>query len=125
MLRLPVLAQGAARMARGWWLFAAPADGRMECHTRKQADEKAHQCAGAAIYRSNVCKFVSAPLLKLQRDKEKVFSWDDEFATHHARRPVSKDEAGNMKASAMMEMLNREEELTGIAEHQEKGFLKP
>ena len=78
------------------WLNIAHGDGRMECHTRTIMGEPA-QCAGASIFRANICKLTRGPNLRLPADKVKVFAWDDEFATHHEGRPVTKQEAANEK----------------------------
>lgn len=61
------------------WVRAAHSDTKIDCHTMKGA-----QCAGLAIYRRNVCKSVDAPLLKLEADKEAVFSTPMEFREHHS-----------------------------------------
>lgn len=67
------------------WLRTAHSDTQVDCHTLKGA-----QCAGLAIYRSNVCKSVMPPLLKLPKDTEKVFSFG-EFRTHHEASPTLKE----------------------------------
>lgn len=71
---------------RGWlggatiqqWIRTAHSDASVECHTLKGA-----QCAGIAIYRTNVVKRTDPPLLKLPKDTEKVFAWPTEFEAHH------------------------------------------
>lgn len=72
---------------RGWlggtsiegWLKAAHGETRIECHTLIGA-----QCAGAAIYRRNVCKLpVDKTALRLPSDCEHVFSRPMEFMEHH------------------------------------------
>jgi hypothetical protein len=45
------------------------------------------QCAGMAIYRRNVCKSTSAPNIRLDADRETVFSNRQEFLDHHHGRP--------------------------------------
>lgn len=61
------------------WLRDAHGEARIRCHTLLGA-----QCAGAAIYRTNVCK---APrdktLLLLPADKVRVFKSPSEFRAHH------------------------------------------
>lgn len=64
------------------WIRAAHSDALIECHTKTGA-----QCAGAAIYRANVCKSVRPPLLTLPRNKDLVFAWPTEFHEHHAKLP--------------------------------------
>ena len=78
-----------ARVAlRGWlgdatadtWLRDAHGEARIECHTLLGA-----QCAGAAIYRANVCKRPRDPeTLLLPADKATVFATPAEFTAHHA-----------------------------------------
>jgi len=51
------------------------------------ADPKMRQCAGVAIFRSNVFKEPRNPqITTLPADHEKVFSWNNEFIEHHTRR---------------------------------------
>lgn len=72
----------------------------MECHT-KLIGNKGAQCAGAAIFRANVVKWVSEPNLRLPKDIKTVFAWDDEFASHHEMRPITKKEIGMMKMTEL------------------------
>lgn len=63
----------------------AHGDSRMFCHTLKRDKENWHECAGAAIYRANVCKSPRLDAsgkvpLALPADK-KVLSWD--FEKYH------------------------------------------
>lgn len=69
----------------GWWMRVAHGDGIMECHTRNSSEtKKAHQCAGAAIFRANVLKSPRDPsALALPRDTTLVFANDREFRVHH------------------------------------------
>lgn len=61
------------------WMKMAHGETRMECHTLIGA-----QCAGAAIYRANVCKKPRDPaLLTLPADRVKVFAGPPEFLRHH------------------------------------------
>ncbi len=73
---------------RGWlgpltgteWTEAAHGEGRIDCHTLTGA-----QCAGAAIFRGNICKSPRDPeTLVLPSDRTKVFAWDNEFLDHHS-----------------------------------------
>lgn len=60
------------QMAHGESLF--------KCHTMLP-----HQCAGSAIYRTNVCKDPRDPqILRLTGDRKLVFSSPTEFLKHHA-----------------------------------------
>jgi hypothetical protein len=55
----------------------------VDCHTVSN-----QQCAGAAIYRANVCKEPRRQeLLRLPADKVKVFAWPTEFWAHHRKNP--------------------------------------
>lgn len=67
------------------WLAVAHADALVQCHTVGN-----QQCAGLAIYRSNVCKQVQEPILKLPVDRETVFATPMQFMEHHSGSPVSK-----------------------------------
>ncbi len=76
----------ARTSAPGWlgggtvedWLARVHSDQAIECHTLIGA-----QCAGASIYRANVCKVPRDPkVLKLPADEQLVFVWD-EFKQHH------------------------------------------
>jgi hypothetical protein len=61
------------------WLQNVHGEARIECHTKIGA-----QCAGAAIYRANVCKLVRDPeALKLPADRTRVFARPSEFIEHH------------------------------------------
>jgi hypothetical protein len=75
---------------RGWlgslsveeWLREAHGEARIECHTLTGA-----QCAGAAIYRGNVCKKPRDPnILKLPAAHVRVFSSPAEFTSHHNKK---------------------------------------
>jgi hypothetical protein len=69
------------------WLLAAHGEGRIECHTKKQASGAGWQCAGAAIFRTNVCKSPRDPsILTLPRDVRLVFASNDEFWVHHRKK---------------------------------------
>jgi len=66
------------------WIQMAHGETRIECHTLAGA-----QCAGAAIYRANVCKRTRDPeSLVLPADRAGVFASADEFRAHHNGVPV-------------------------------------
>jgi len=74
---------------RGWlgnmspaqWIQIAHGDGIIECHTVSN-----QQCAGAAIYRANVCKDPrNREALRLPANKTRVFGQITEFLQHHAK----------------------------------------
>ncbi len=68
------------------WGHALHSESPMNCHVLEGA-----QCAGAAIYRSNICKrMVDKSLLVLPPDRETVFSNRAEFLSHHGAPPVKK-----------------------------------
>lgn len=84
----------ARKAMNGWlgstsveqWVQDAHGEVRIECHTLLGA-----QCAGAAIYRANVCKSVRDPdVLKLKPNRELVFGTPKEFREHHAKLPSLK-----------------------------------
>src|SRR6266404_5203889 len=60
------------------WLATAHSDQQIDCHTLDGA-----QCAGAAIYRANVCKIPRTNVLRLERDFDNVFESPLEFTWHH------------------------------------------
>lgn len=62
------------------WVRAAHSDMVLPCHVISN-----QQCAGAAIYRRNVCKLPRPPNLVLDADKENVFSSPMEFTKHHTK----------------------------------------
>lgn len=60
------------------WILIAHGDGVIECHTTDK------QCAGAAIYRANVCKHPRDPsALSLKPNRVTVFASPAEFTAHH------------------------------------------
>jgi hypothetical protein len=62
------------------WIEFAHGETRIPCHVHPNV-----QCAGAAIYRSNVCKDPrDKTLLVLPRDTKLVFRSAQEFLAHHA-----------------------------------------
>lgn len=62
------------------WLAEAHGEARIDCHTLTGV-----QCAGAAIYRSNVMKLPrDRKLLKIAANRVLVFSGPGEFRKHHA-----------------------------------------
>lgn len=71
------------------YLEIAHSDTIVDCHALKMVEGLGPQCAGLAIYRSNVCKRVrQAPggrvPLVLAADRQLVFSIPTEFIQHHA-----------------------------------------
>lgn len=61
------------------YLQLAHSDCRIDCHTLKGP-----QCAGAAIYRTNVAKSPRDPeVLRLPADRERVFATPVQFLKHH------------------------------------------
>ena len=82
------------------WLNVAHGHGRMFCHTRT-INRKAAQCAGAAIFRANVCQGVDPGNLSLPPDKVRVFSWDTEFAEHHLRQSLTNEQVLAMKVAEL------------------------
>lgn len=66
------------------WLAAVHSDSLMVCHVHPNV-----QCAGAAIYRRNVCKLLQDPsLLVLPADRQLVFATPMEFTKHHSNPGV-------------------------------------
>lgn len=72
---------------RGWlgsvslddWVVAIHAESIINCHTVSN-----QQCAGAAIFRANVCKMPRDPqILQLRKNTSLVFSSTMEFWIHH------------------------------------------
>jgi hypothetical protein len=65
------------------WLRAAHGESRIDCHALLGA-----QCAGAATYRTNVCKTPRDPaLLVLPANRARVFASPMEFERHHSGAP--------------------------------------
>lgn len=62
------------------WVRTAHSDTYVDCHAIRNT-----QCAGIAVYRRNVSKLVSPPLLRLDADHEAVFASPMEFTAHHKR----------------------------------------
>lgn len=74
------------------WRDAIHGDAPIACHKTITADGETttwtHQCAGAAIYRSNVHKLPRDPdVVTLPPDRDLVFARDGEFLEHHDLRP--------------------------------------
>lgn len=68
------------------WRAALHSESRMDCHVLRGA-----QCAGAAIYRRNVCKSPrDKSILVLPSDHDTVFSSPQEFVEHHEKTPRPK-----------------------------------
>lgn len=74
------------------WIQMAHGETKVECHTLIGA-----QCAGIAIYRTNVCKMVRGDNLKLPSDREKVFATPMEFRDHHELLPGGKPKKAKKK----------------------------
>lgn len=77
-----------------YWTEMAHSEAAVACHKTiltvgedgqgDWQDPAIRQCAGMAIFRSNVWKSPRHPeIVTLPRDDEPVFSWDDEFIEHH------------------------------------------
>ena len=63
------------------WLMRVHSEELIMCHTLIGA-----QCAGASIYRANVCKVPKSPdRLRLPSNTKLVFVWD-EFKQHHNKK---------------------------------------
>ena len=80
----------------GEWLAMAHGEGPLYCHT-KTVKRKVAMCAGGAIFRANVCK---SAVFRLPQNNEKVFAMDNAFASHHLKKPVSHQEAFDLKMKA-------------------------
>src|SRR5258708_25948211 len=66
----------------GEWISAVHGDARIDCHVYSN-----QQCAGAAIYRANVCKVPrDRNALTFHPDGKLVFNSPVEFAGHHATK---------------------------------------
>lgn len=64
----------------------AHSDAMIECHAIAGP-----QCAGAAIYRANVCKLCrDADVLSLPANRQRVFATPMEFVEHHERLSAKK-----------------------------------
>lgn len=57
-------------------------------------------CAGASIFRANVCKSAD---FRLPRNTKAVFDGDAEFAAHHLRRPVEREEVSRGRMAEFVE----------------------
>lgn len=72
------------------WVRTAHGEERIECHTMTGV-----QCAGAAVYRANVCKLTRDPdNLRLPPDRAKVFGRPTEFIEHHGEEEDDGSEDG-------------------------------
>jgi hypothetical protein len=68
------------------WLVVLHGEERIDCHAIRGP-----QCAGAAIYRANVCKRPrDKTLLALQSDRTLVFAGPSEFLRRHEKKEVGK-----------------------------------
>jgi hypothetical protein len=88
------------------WIAAVRGESRIDCHALEGP-----QCAGAAIYRANICKRPrDRSLLALAADRTRVFANAVEFREHHSkppqpqakRPPTLKDDA----KTAVLELLD-------------------
>lgn len=92
----------------------------LNCHAAKDYDKlkdslEGVQCAGAAIFRANVCVsyFLPDALLKSEPDSDLVFEYFSEFVAHHEQ--ISVDEAESMlEKSGPMDCLNAELVRSGV-----------
>lgn len=83
------LAGWLGEMSPEEWVKAALADGQIQCHALVGPDGPVH-CAGAAIFRANLCKVPRDPdALRLPPDRKAVFAMPDEFRRHHDGRSTS------------------------------------
>jgi|SRR3974390_154512 len=82
----------AREALKGWlgaltpdeWIAIIHGEAIIDCHTQAP-----WQCAGAAIYRANVCKTPRyGVILQLEPDTGKVFATPEEFLKHHAQANV-------------------------------------
>ena len=72
-------------LTRQEWVSLLHSDERIDCHAIIGP-----QCAGAAIYRANICKLPrDKTLLRLQADRLLVFGSPIEFAEHHCDTSVT------------------------------------
>lgn len=67
------------------WMRMAHGETKFECHAILP-----HECAGAAIYRANVCKRPPEDTLELPADRTAVFATPMEFLAHHAAKKAKK-----------------------------------
>ncbi len=68
------------------WAAMLHAEAKVECHVLEGA-----QCAGAAVYRGNICKRPrDKTILVLPSDEKTVFSNRREFLDHHTVSKVGK-----------------------------------
>lgn len=86
------------------WIQAAHGEARIDCHVRQlskrdfrvaqgpAARGRSLECAGAAIYRANVCKTLRDPSrFKLPPDRAAVFATPAEFRAYHGPGPDPED----------------------------------
>lgn len=72
------------------WIRTAHGENPIACHlTVRHNDQpwsELKQCAGAAIFRANICKQPRhTAVAVLEADTATVFGWDNEFTDHHTR----------------------------------------
>lgn len=84
------------------WPEMCHAEGPIACHMTIEHEgqpwPELKQCAGAAIFRANICKTPRNPkVAKGERDTIRVFGWDDEFIAHHAPQSPKLKEKGKRR----------------------------
>ena len=78
------------------WIELARSDDPIACHQTIKVEEgqeagdwnhpMMRQCAGAAIFRANICKSPRSPeVARLPSDREAIFATPAEFLAHHSR----------------------------------------
>ena len=72
------------------WVRMAHSEIAIACHMTIQEESwdapGIRQCAGAGIFRANICKSPRNPeVVVLEADRETVFGWNDEFVAHHTQ----------------------------------------
>ena len=71
------------------WLDIAHSEAPVACHQTIRGggdweDGRTRQCLGLAVFRANIGKRSRFPkVATAEPDKERVFSWDDEFLAYH------------------------------------------
>jgi hypothetical protein len=68
------------------WIQAAHGEAKVDCHALSGVNS-AHQCAGLAIYRSNICKKPRDQSILVLPPNTVVFQTPDQFLTHHTSCP--------------------------------------
>lgn len=76
-------------MTPGDYAALAHSDSVIKCHTKTLPSKEQMQCAGAAIYRKNVCKMARTPNLSLPGNTKDVFATVLEFLEHHTKKKLT------------------------------------